>query len=180
MALAENDRIGRRGRAGGFPDPSRGLPRRLPADRCLAHAFIGLTISILAVSPALAGPAQNWRPAGAATLFDLAAVYDGCGIAEGRLTADAIARVLRILSDEEKANVIARNEAYYGAKVNPLYLPNARVLVQRPNSAPTIAVAPRNWQGQPGDIVVIKGAYRDPALPCHFVPPMIQGSVPLS
>jgi hypothetical protein len=153
MALERNDRIGWRGRTFGFLVLSRLLPHRLSTGRCLAVAT---------------------------AFFDLAVVYDGCSIAEGRLTVDAIARVLRILADEEKAKVIARNEAYYDAEVNPLYLPNARVVVQRPNSAPTIAVAPRNWQGQPGDIVVIKGADRDPDPRCHFVLPMIQGSVSLS
>jgi hypothetical protein len=58
-----------------------------------------------------------------------------------------------------------------GTKINPAYLALKRVEVERfPETNTTMAAVPENLDVKIGDVVELNSRYRDPSLPCHYVP----------
>jgi len=82
-------------------------------------------------------------------------------------------RVTDFISDEQALVRTSEVEAELGAKINPAYLSLKRVKVERyPQSDnwATMAAIPENLDVKIGDVVELKSHYRDPSLPCHFIP----------
>ena len=62
-------------------------------------------------------------------------------------------------------------EAQLGAPISPAYLSLQRVTVADPQSNfRTMAAIPKEMSVQMGDLVELSSRYRDPSLPCHFIP----------
>ena len=82
-----------------------------------------------------------------------------------------MARVIGAITRKQTLAATARVEAGIGAKVNPIYLKWAHVdTVLSPSGAETIAAIPPGVIVKTGDIVELNLRYRDPRLPCQFVP----------
>jgi hypothetical protein len=82
-------------------------------------------------------------------------------------------RVTAILSDEEASARTQRIEAQLGAKISPDYVSLEQARVERPlpgGKRSTVAAIPERLTVKIGDLVVLKSRYKDPSLPCHFVP----------
>jgi hypothetical protein len=62
-------------------------------------------------------------------------------------------------------------EADSGAKINPAYLSLRRVEVEKfSESNTTMAAVPENLDVKIGDVVELNSRYRDPSLPCPYIP----------
>jgi hypothetical protein len=83
------------------------------------------------------------------------------------------ARVTRFVPSEQVLAVTRSVEAQEGAKISPAYLHLTRVAVEgdRPNGKfATMAAVPEYMTVKVGDLVEVNSRYRDPSLPCHFIP----------
>jgi hypothetical protein len=80
-------------------------------------------------------------------------------------------RVTNFISAEQALARTSAVEAELGAKINPAYLSLKRVEVEKfPESSITMAAVPENLDVRIGDVVELNSRYRDPSLPCHFIP----------
>jgi clan AA aspartic protease (TIGR02281 family) len=81
--------------------------------------------------------------------------------------------VTHFLTDEQVLAATRSVEAELGAKVNPGYLRLKHASVrghwQNANSE-TMAAIPEHMSVKIGDKVELNSRYRDPSLPCHFIP----------
>ncbi|HEY2534512.1 MAG TPA: retropepsin-like aspartic protease [Xanthobacteraceae bacterium] len=79
--------------------------------------------------------------------------------------------VTGFLTDEQVLAVTRSVEAQLGAKLNPAYLRLKHVWVSWQNgSSMTMAAVPEHMSVKIGDSVELNSRYRDPSLPCHFIP----------
>src|SRR5262245_15875942 len=82
-------------------------------------------------------------------------------------------RVTGFVPSEQVLAVTKGVEAQIGAKISPTYLPLKRVVVDisGPSSKfSTFAAVPESMTVKTGDVVEVNSRYRDPNLPCHFIP----------
>jgi hypothetical protein len=87
------------------------------------------------------------------------------------------ARVIGFVSSEQVLAATRSVEAQERAKISPGYLPLTRVSaeVAQPNGNTfttyrTMAAVPEYMTVGIGDMVELNTRYRDPSLPCHFIP----------
>jgi hypothetical protein len=89
--------------------------------------------------------------------------------APDRLTA----RVTGFVPSEQVLAITKGVEGEIGVKISPTYLPLKRVVVDisGPNGKfSTFAAVPASMTVKTGDVVEVNSRYRDPNLPCHFIP----------
>jgi hypothetical protein len=81
-------------------------------------------------------------------------------------------RVTGFPSGEEVSAATKAVEAQLGAKINPAYLSLKRVTVEAyPQKGwSTMAAIPEHMAVKADDLVELNSRYRDPSLPCHFIP----------
>ena len=82
-------------------------------------------------------------------------------------------RVIGFVTDQQVLATTKMVEAQMGAKESPAFLPLRRVSVRVPwqgQSFQTMAAIPRNLIVKIGDTVELNSRYRDPSLPCNFIP----------
>jgi hypothetical protein len=82
-------------------------------------------------------------------------------------------RVTSFIPDEQALERTSAVEAQLGAEISPAYVSLRRVVVERyPQSDDwsTMAAVPENLNVKIGDVVELNSRYRDPGLPCHFIP----------
>jgi hypothetical protein len=76
--------------------------------------------------------------------------------------------------DREKSLArVAEVEKSVGGRIDPAYADSPRVVVKLDGGRSQIFIAPAGMQVQLGDRVTLQGGARNPALPCHYVPPLI-------
>lgn len=96
-----------------------------------------------------------------------------CSLQIARTPVQVFGRVVAAFVPEDQVLSITRTvETQLGAKISPGYLSMRRVGVLPANGdRPTIAGVPDNVTApKVGDLVVLNSRYRDPNLPCNFVP----------
>lgn len=84
-----------------------------------------------------------------------------------------MAQVTRFLTREEVLAATLTVEAQLGAKVNPAYLPLKHVFTAgygQDAGLATMAAVPGHMSVKTGDTIELNSSYRDPGLPCHFIP----------
>jgi hypothetical protein len=123
-------------------------------------------LTSLAVSAPIAlsglGPVPDSRP-----------TQQSCSLQLPSAPQHAAGRVTRFISGEDALSITRRVEAQEGAQISPAYLHLARVYIEiyQPNgSLATMAAVPEYMTVKIGDLVEINSRYRDPSLPCHFIP----------
>jgi hypothetical protein len=85
-------------------------------------------------------------------------------------------RVTGFLSGRQALAITQRVEAQLGAKINPAYTSLERVNIELTlsgGSGFTLAAIPDGMTVKIGDLVEINSRYKDPSLPCHFIPWMV-------
>ena len=147
-----------------------GLTAPKPALWSTAPAWRNLTIgSCLLTSMAISAPIVLPRLQTApATLTQQACTAKVPGSPE-----HLRARVTGFVSEAEALAITRTVEAEVGAQVSPAYRSLRRVYVEviLPTGArPTMAAVPEYMTVQIGDILDVNSRYRDPSLPCHFIP----------
>jgi outer membrane protein OmpA-like peptidoglycan-associated protein len=85
------------------------------------------------------------------------------------------ARVTRFLSEQEVLSITRTVEGREQARISPAYFPLRRVYTQvsQPDGSAaftTMAAIPEYMTVNVGDVVELSSRYRDPALPCNFIP----------
>jgi hypothetical protein len=85
------------------------------------------------------------------------------------------ARVTRFLSEQEVLSITRMVEGSEQAGISPAYIPLRRVYTQilQPDGSPvsaTMAAIPEYTTVKVGDAVELNSRYRDPTLPCNFIP----------
>lgn len=83
------------------------------------------------------------------------------------------ARVTGFVPGDAVAATTRAVEARIGVKISPGYLPLRRISavgLQASSRLSTMAAIPDNVTPKVGDIVDLIGRYRDPHLPCNFIP----------
>jgi hypothetical protein len=82
-------------------------------------------------------------------------------------------RVTSFIPNEQALERTSAVESRLGAEISPAYVSLRRVVVERyPQSDnwSTMAAVPENLDVKIGDLVELNSRYRDPGLPCHFIP----------
>ncbi len=82
-------------------------------------------------------------------------------------------RVTALLSGEEASARTERIEAQLGVKISPDYVSLERARVERTlpdGKRSTVVAIPEHLTLKIGDLVEIKSRHKDPSLPCHFIP----------
>ena len=82
-----------------------------------------------------------------------------------------VVRVTGFLPAEQALAATRTVEAQLGAKISPAYLSLPRVSVEnRQRNLKSMAAVPEQMTVKVGDVVEISTRYRDPSLPCNFIP----------
>lgn len=84
-----------------------------------------------------------------------------------------MAQVTRFLTRQEALEATLAVEAQLGARVNPAYLRLRHVYARgygQDTGLATVAAVPDHLSVRTGDTVELGSRYRDPNLPCHFIP----------
>lgn len=154
--------------------PGASLWRDAPAWRNLVLGAAGLT-ALAVATPFFSGssaPAAGElaKEAGKTTPEP----QSSCPLKPGLLSPAGAGKVVGFMSSEQALDLTQRTEAERQAKLNPAYINNLRVFV-RPDGSPMrfVAIVPATTTVKIGDQVEFGGAYRDPSLPCHYMPPLI-------
>jgi hypothetical protein len=82
-------------------------------------------------------------------------------------------RVTGLVTDEEAVGIVRRVEAQVGGKISPAYIHLRRVtmMVYAPaGNYLSIAAVPDGMKVRVANLVDVNTRYRDPALPCNFIP----------
>ena len=130
-------------------------------------ALVTAGIATAAVSPSLIGGKPSGPPAAATS--KAAETQQSCTTGIPTAPQNFTGLVTGFLTDEQVLAVTRRVEAQLGAKVNPAYLPLKHMEV-RNGSFETMAAVPEHMAVKIGDMVELYSRYRDPSLPCHFIP----------
>jgi hypothetical protein len=78
-----------------------------------------------------------------------------------------------VIGFEDHALSLARiqvTEAQAGGKIDPAYIDNQRIIVQRPSGQTSVFILPKGMTVQIGDRVTLQNGYRNMALPCNYIP----------
>jgi len=154
--------------------PGLSLWRDAPAWRNLVGGAACLTA--LAVATPFFGRANAPAAGESAKVSEKTAPepQSSCPLKPGLLSPAGAGKVVGFMSLEQARDLTQRTEAERQAKLNPLYIDNLRAFV-RPDGSPMrfIAIVPATLAVKIGDQVEFGGAYRDPSLPCHYMPPLI-------
>jgi hypothetical protein len=111
---------------------------------------------------------------GLATGPSAPSALDGCAM--NNAIVDSVprhysAKVVALIPEDQVLPVTRTVESQVGAKINPGYLSLKRVGVESADRRlRTMAALPDNVTAKVGDLVEIVGRYRDPNLPCNFIP----------
>lgn len=101
------------------------------------------------------------------------AIQESCRLQIADAPRHVTGRVTDYVPDEQAVALTRRVEAELGAKISPAYLSLKRVKVEgNPKTGywVTMAAIPEDLSVKVGDVVELNGRYRDPKLPCHFIP----------
>ena len=82
-------------------------------------------------------------------------------------------RVVGFLSREQAATLLARSQEATGARINPNYLGNPRVIITMPNGSRLVVISPSGMAVKPGDQVAFAGYHRDSSMACGYIPNLI-------
>jgi hypothetical protein len=94
-----------------------------------------------------------------------------CKLAIGTIPTHVFARVTGFVAQDEVPAIRSRVQAQVGGKESPQYLTQRRVSTIGVNSSfITTAVVPDGMAVKVGDTVRLNSRYRDPTLPCNYVP----------
>jgi hypothetical protein len=95
-----------------------------------------------------------------------------CALEIANMPLYSTGRVTGFLSEEEALVRTKAVEARLRAQVSPGYLSLRHVTVKEypQGGFTTMAAIPEQMVVQIGDVVELNGRYRDPSLPCHFIP----------
>jgi len=80
---------------------------------------------------------------------------------------------MSFVTDQQVLAITKIAEAQMGAKESPAYLPLKRVAVSvswQNQNFRTMAAIPEHMIVKVGDTVELNSRYRDPSLPCNFIP----------
>jgi hypothetical protein len=98
-------------------------------------------------------------------------VQQSCTASLATAAQHATGLVTGFLTDEQVLAVTRSTEAQSGAKINPAYLRLKHVWVSWQNGrSVTMAAVPEHMSVKIGVSVELNFRYRDPSLPCHFIP----------
>jgi hypothetical protein len=106
-----------------------------------------------------------------AYIVSLFPTQPSCRLQIGDAPQHRTGRVTGFVSEEQALASTKAVEAQVGAPISPAYLPLQRATVADPQSNfSTMAAIPKEMSVQMGDLVELNSRYRDPSLPCHFIP----------
>jgi len=160
-------------------------PGRDPGDRKKRGPTRGIVITIIGalvtggvagatVSSGLVGGDPSGRPRDAIpTASNAADTQQSCNAQNPPAPQNYTGLVAGFLTDEQVLKITRAVEAQSGSKVNPAYLPLKHVIVRahwQNRDLQTMAAIPAQISVKPGDAVELSSRYRDPTLPCHFIP----------
>lgn len=137
-------------------------------------ALITAGIATITLSPGLIGAARPGPPGAAPAVTSKAAVTQQTCNARLPSAPDQLTGVVTGLISDEHALAITRSvEAQLGSKTNPAYPPLKHAWVRifwGNQTLQTMAAIPVSLSVKIGDRVELNSRYRDPTLPCHFIP----------
>lgn len=100
-----------------------------------------------------------------------AAATQNCKLSISTTPTHAVARVTGFVAEDEALAIKSEVEARVGAKESPKYATQRRVWTTGLHSSfTTTAAVPDGMAPKIGDVVELNSRYRDPSLPCSFVP----------
>jgi hypothetical protein len=144
--------------ASGMPDASAMLWSNSMAWRTLVLSSCLLTA--LAISAPLVLP----------VLKDASATHN-CKLSIGAAPTHVLVRVTGFVPEEEALAIRSDVETQLGGKESPKYAAQRRVwTIGLHSSFTTTAAVPDGMAPKVGDVVELNSRYRDPGLPCNFVP----------
>lgn len=135
-------------------------------------ALITAGIAAAAVSPSLIGGKSAGPPGDAVSATSTPAVTEqSCTTQLPNAPQNVNGLVTGFLTDEQVLAITRSVEAQLGTKVNPAYPPLKHAMVRGlQNGFETMAAVPEHMSVKIGDTVELNSRYRDPTLPCHFIP----------
>jgi len=135
-------------------------------------ALVTAGIATAAVSPGLIGGKPSGPPGDATLATSKAAeTQQSCTTRIPTAPQNFTGLVTGFLTDGQVSAITRSVEVQLGTKVNPAYLPLKHVWVSWQNgSSVTMAAVPEHMSVKIGDTVELDSRYRDPNLPCHFIP----------
>jgi hypothetical protein len=136
-------------------------------------ALITAGIAAAAVSPGFIGGKPAGPPGDAVSATSTAAgTEQSCTTRMPTAPRNVNGLVTGFLTDEQVLAITRSAEAQLGTKVNPAYPPLKHAMVRglQNRSFVTMAAVPEHMSVKIGDTVELNSRYRDPTLPCHFIP----------
>jgi transglutaminase-like putative cysteine protease len=158
-------------------------PPSAPAGTTAAAAGAGsYTVRTVPLRPADAqanlgkSPPQPYAPAPAPAG---SATVQACNSPIPGSPTRVMARVTGFVSADQAQTATRAVEAQLGAKISPAYVSWPRVVAEGypDGSLKTMAAIPENMTVNVGDVVELNTRYRDPSLPCHFIPWLVNRRV---
>lgn len=145
------------------------LWRNAPAWRNLVIGAAGLTAFTVA-TPFLSRTNELAVDAGKA----VAEPQSSCPLKPGPIFPGSSGKVVGFLLQEQAQTLTQRTEAQLQAKLNPAFVNNLRaVITPEGTQSRLVALVPATMAVNIGDQVVFTGGYKDPSLPCHYMPNLI-------
>ena len=133
-----------------------------------------ITAGVATISPGLIGGERSGPPGGTAPVTSKAATtQQSCVVQFPPAPEKVTGRVTGLLTDEQAAAIVRSAEAQTGIRMNPSYPPLKHATVRVDSGSKrfeTMAAIPPPVSVQIGDTVELTLRYRDPTLPCHFIP----------
>jgi regulator of extracellular matrix RemA (YlzA/DUF370 family) len=160
-----------------FPDHS--LWRNAPAWRNLVIGAACLTAFTVA-TPFLSRTNELVREGGKIATEPQTTVepQSSCPLKPGQIFTGNAGKVVGFLSPEQALDLMQRAEAQLHAKLNPAFLKNPRAVITPDGTQlRLVALVPATVTVNIGDQVVYNGAYKDPGLPCHYMPNLISNVI---
>ena len=160
------------------PGHDPGNPKKRGPTRGILITIIGALvtggIAGATVSPGLVGGGPSGRPGDAiGAASNAAEIQQRCNAQNPPAPQNYTGRVAGFVTEEQVLTITRAVEAQSGSKVNPAYLPLKHVIVRghwQNRDLQTMAVIPAEISVKTGDAVELSSRYRDPTLPCHFIP----------
>jgi hypothetical protein len=146
--------------------------RNLAICACFLTALAISTPMVLPRPDTVPGPQSAPQPPGSPIQADLK--QRSCATARiPDAPLHVTGRVTRRVSREQALAAIRAIEASVGAQLSPAYLPLESVYIEahlQSGVYPTMVTVPADMTVKTGDMVELTTRYRDPSLPCHFIP----------
>jgi len=153
--------------SGAKETPHASLWQTAPAWRNLIIGAASLTACAV-VTPFWLHQTGDAVAAGAATAAE---APQNCPLQPGQPGGSG--KVVGFLTAGQAQDMMQRTQAQLQAKISPAYVSNLRAAITPDGVRRLVALVPAGMTVKIGDQVEFIGAYKDPTLPCHYVPNLI-------